>query len=330
MLFNESMEKLEQLYEDGGIDQELYEYLKWSMSELKKFRYGDPEQQKIRLEGKRFGMLEVLEEVMPGRTPNGAIKRMWLCQCDCGNTVVVNMFSLKENRLCSCGCQLETPDYIGQRFGRLVVIGEGEKIRDSNGHKRGTFVCQCDCGNTITVNRRYIVRGQKKSCGCINREIRERQARLKEWRTKYVKPEYKKLRECWQKIKQRCYNSNERNYKYYGGRGIKMCPEWIEEKGMYVFCEWALNNGYQDNLSIDRIDVDGDYTPENCRWIPLAEQQRNKSTTRYIEYKGETRCMAEWAEILNVDYDLLCARLSNGWTMEEAVTIPKGQHRKRA
>lgn len=316
MLFNESMEKLEQLYEDGGIDQELYEYLNWSMKELKTMRYSKAEHPKIRLEGKWYGMLQVIEEVMPDADDK---ERRWLCKCECGNTRIVKQSCLKDNRNCSCGCALEQPNYIGKRYGRLVVIGEGETIRDSSGHKRGTFICQCDCGKVIILNRRTFIKEGVQSCGC-----------LKELRKKYKTVKYKKLHDCWVAMKQRCYNPNEHNYNNYGGRGIKVCPEWLTQGGAYVFCDWALNNGYRDDLSIDRINVNGDYTPENCRWIPMAEQQRNRRNNHWIEYNGETKCLAEWAETLNIDYSLLCSRIGNGWSMEEAITIPKGQKRKKA
>lgn len=130
----------------------------------------------------------------------------------------------------------------------------------------------------------------------------------------------KKLHRVWDGIKERCNNKNCSTYKYYGERGINICEEWMEYLN---FAKWAFKNGYRDGLTIDRIDNDKGYSPDNCRWVTKKIQANNTRRNKYLIYNGERRTLAEWAEKFNLSYHVLQTRLSDGWDIEEALTIPK-------
>lgn len=130
-----------------------------------------------------------------------------------------------------------------------------------------------------------------------------------------------RLYSIWIDMKKRCYNQKNNRYANYGGRGISVCDEWLHN--FSAFNEWAMANGYAENLTIDRIDVNGNYEPSNCRWATIKEQQRNTTRNRFITVNGETRTMSEWAEITGISVDVIKDRLNKlHWTEEEAVTIP--------
>lgn len=133
---------------------------------------------------------------------------------------------------------------------------------------------------------------------------------------------YKRTRlyNTWLNIKQRCLNKNNPRYKYYGGKGINICREWRDD--FATFESWALSNGYDETLTIDRRDVNGDYEPSNCRWITNKKQQNNKSNNRCITYKGETKTLKEWAEYLGFNYKTLQKRINKGWGTKAAFELP--------
>ena len=163
-------------------------------------------------------------------------------------------------------------DLTGRRFGRLTVIRKTDQRGPDGGM---VYECLCDCGNTCFVwNNRLTIKGhsRKRSCGCLHDETHH--AHGGSGTTLFHK---------WTGMKDRCYNQNARQYQDYGGRGISVCDEWRES--FAAFRDWALANGYQEGLSIDRIDVNGNYCPENCRWITMAEQQRNKRPSSEWEFK---------------------------------------------
>lgn len=138
---------------------------------------------------------------------------------------------------------------------------------------------------------------------------------------KYNRKKYKRLYKTYHSMKRRCYNDREKRYKDYGGRGIKICDEWLQS--FDNFAEWALNNGYADNLTIDRINVDGNYEPSNCRWITLKEQRRNCRNTRWVEYNGEKIQLFTLCERLGLSYDTTHDRIyKRGWELERALTEP--------
>lgn len=128
------------------------------------------------------------------------------------------------------------------------------------------------------------------------------------------------LYHIWEGMKSRCFNSNAKNYGFYGGRGITVCEEWANS--FEVFHKWALENGYENDLTIDRIDNNGNYCPENCRWVTRQVQQRNLRSNVSITYGNRTMCVAEWAECFNIPYNVLWERLNNKWSVERALTTP--------
>lgn len=189
------------------------------------------------------------------------------------------------------------------RFGRLLALKPAEK---RNG--KSCWSCLCDCGNITIVYQYKLLNGETKSCGCLRRE--------KFTRTTHGQ-RYTKLYKIWESMKRRCDSPRCDRYKSYGGRGIKYIPEW---KNFEPFFEWAKSSGYQDGLSIDRIDPNGDYKPKNCRWIPLSEQAFNKTNSLIFTYDGETKCLSEWAEITGIPYERLYQRIRKlGQTFERAI-----------
>ena len=201
-------------------------------------------------------------------------------------------------------------DLTGQRFGRLVAI---ERATNSKSGK-AKWLCKCDCGNETMVFSTSLVRGLSRSCGCLNREVtsdRFSTHRLSKSR----------LHETWSGMKKRCYNSNSKSFAAYGGRGIEVCSEWRDD--FQSFYNWAMSNGYADNLSIDRIDVNGNYCPENCRWVDKLTQANNCRTNHYLTFNSKTQSIAEWSRELGVSDSLIRQRLLNlGWSVEQALTTP--------
>ena len=162
-------------------------------------------------------------------------------------------------------------DLKGQKFGRLLVI----ERKGSNERKRALWLCKCDCGNEKIVIGDLLRNGHVKSCGCLLKEYRQE----KMTKHGYGKHnEVDRLYRVWKGMKSRCYSKNAKSYKWYGARGIKVCDEWHDYNN---FREWAYKNGYDENAkigecTIDRIDSDGDYCPENCRWVGMDIQLKNK------------------------------------------------------
>ena len=194
-------------------------------------------------------------------------------------------------------------DLTGRRFGKLTVIKRVENKITNNGQIKVQFLCKCDCGKETIVLSNSLKSGLTKSCGCIYRTHNMTNS---------------KIYNVWQSIKTRCFNKNSKSYKEYGGRGIKMCEEWLHE--FQAFYNWAIENGYKDGLTIDRIDNNGNYTKENCRWVTMKEQSNNKRTSKYITYNNETHTMAEWSYKLGGSKDLISKRLASGWSIEKALT----------
>lgn len=183
----------------------------------------------------------------------------------------------------------------GKRFGRLVVLK-----RADNSKKGLTYwLCKCDCGNTKVIRGTHLVAGKIKSCGCISIEkVKQRQITHNLSKTR--------LYHIYRGIKSRCYNPKNECYRIYGGRGITMCEEW--KNNFLSFYNWAINNGHREDLSIDRINNDGNYEPNNCRWATPKEQSNNTRRCIYVTYNNETHTITEWGRILNIDADTLLTR----------------------
>lgn len=175
---------------------------------------------------------------------------------------------------------------IGQRFGRLVVIARN----GSNRRGQSLWLCQCECGKTVSTLGASLKRGNTKSCGCLSSDkVTARNTKHGESNTR--------LYHVWQGMKQRCEYQRHKNYPQYGGRGIALCSEWQNYEN---FKTWAINNGYKEGLSIDRINSDLGYEPDNCRWVDSITQARNKRNNHKINFNGETLTVSEWAQRLGV------------------------------
>lgn len=192
---------------------------------------------------------------------------------------------------------MKVKNLIGRRFGRLFVINEAPSRRTKGGTSVRMWLCKCDCGNEVILSTGNITSGNTKSCGCYKKDKNSSVF------TTHGKTGTKLYR-VWSSIKDRCFRESSRQYCDYGGRGITMCNEWT--KDFQAFYEWALSNGYKEGLTIERIDVNGNYCPDNCTWIPKEQQSRNRRNCHYIFYKGETKTLSEWSRILHIDRE--CVR----------------------
>ena len=205
-------------------------------------------------------------------------------------------------------------DLTGKRYGRLVVIE-----RTKNKGSKTAWLCKCDCGNEKIVTGDGLNRGNTKSCGCLSKEI-ARNRQYKHGKTQC------RLYNVWYSMKRRCYDKNVKNFNKYGGRGIKVCEEWLND--FLSFYNWAISNGYRDDvergkLTLDRIDNNKGYYPDNCRWVNQKIQNRNKTNLFMITYNGKTLCAQEWAEKLGCRASLIIERIKRGWSIEDAFFLPK-------
>ena len=196
------------------------------------------------------------------------------------------------------------PVLIGERFGRLVAVEYAGKTYDS----RHQFLCKCDCGKETVVLEKHLRNGNTQSCGCFKRDA-GLAANTTHGQSKT------RLYRIWAGLRSRCNNPNDKKFKDYGGRGITVCQEW--QNGFESFATWALANGYSEDLTIERKDVNGNYEPSNCLWITSKEQADNKRTSVVITFNGETHTLKRWSEIVGVNYYTMWNRYKAGKSPEE-------------
>lgn len=202
-------------------------------------------------------------------------------------------------------------DLRGQRFGRLLVLNR----HGSDNKKNITWLCQCDCGNQKIIIGTAMLRGETRSCGCLQKEA-ARKTLQTHGKSKT------RLYRVWAGMKSRCLNPNADNYKYYGAIGVTICDEWIDD--YETFESWALSSGYDDTAgsqecTLDRIDNTKGYSPDNCRWTNHFIQCNNQSSNKVYSYNGESHTISEWAKISGVKYKTLVARLNNGMDFAMAI-----------
>lgn len=202
-------------------------------------------------------------------------------------------------------------DLVGEKFWKLTVL---ERVENSNTGK-SQWLCQCDCGNKVIVVGAHLKSGNTRSCGCWRKSEDKENYDGHIWRTR--------LYSIWTDMKSRCYNENFPKYVSYGARGIRICNEWLES--FDNFKQWAVTHGYSDELTIDRINVNGNYEPSNCRWTTNDEQARNKTNGIMVTYHGKTKQLVEWCEELKLSYVAVYTRLIRGWGVEMAFERPLGR-----
>jgi len=208
----------------------------------------------------------------------------------------------------------------GNRFCRLLVLGRPFILRVW-GNRRSHAVCRCDCGKILVVGVSLMRSGRMQSCGCLGDELR-----LQRNKSQALIPGesvYRtRLYSIWQGMQHRCHNPQSRGHCWYGARGITVCAEW--QQSFQAFREWAYKNGYQDDLSIDRIDNDRGYSPANCRWATMTQQQNNRRNNVRLKAFGETKTVSEWSRDFRCRVSLraLMGRLRNQWPTTEAITTP--------
>lgn len=203
---------------------------------------------------------------------------------------------------------------IGKRFGKVVVI---KKVIKNDKKYKYYWLCKCDCGNEKEIRNDCLKENKIISCGCYTKKIRAKNI---------IKATFKhgmsetKLYRIWADMKKRCLNKKVDRYKNYGGRGITICNEWL---GFESFKDWALSNGYKEGLSIERINVNGNYEPSNCTWINFKEQSRNRTTNIFVIYNNKKICLAELSEITRIDSKVLYMRYNRGDREERLWRTPR-------
>lgn len=189
-------------------------------------------------------------------------------------------------------------DLCGQKFNKLLIVER--RGSDKLGHP--LWLCKCDCGNYKICRGDKVKTGKIKSCGCNNQQQDHGLC-------------HTRLYHIFVGMKDRCYNKHNSRYKNYGNRGIKICDEWLTD--FVKFYSWAMENGYREGLTIERVDVNGNYEPNNCSWITIEEQQKNKTNSIILDYNGKSLCISEWAKILNIPASKLYRQYHKGLPVEQ-------------
>jgi hypothetical protein len=208
-------------------------------------------------------------------------------------------------------------DLAGKKFGRLTAI---KYVFSKN--KNRYWLCKCVCGNEKIARTADLIAGKTKSCGCLQFEASQKSG----LNSKKHGMTNTRIYNIWRRMKYRCYSKNADNYKDYGGRGITVCDEWKND--FKAFYNWSMQNVYKNNLSIDRIDVNGNYEPTNCRWATNLQQANNRRNNRFISYNNQKLTFAEWATKYNISKTTFCYRLKCGWSIEKILNTPPRSYNK--
>lgn len=250
----------------------------------------------------------------------------WICKCNyCDNIKSYSVENIPKNKSCGCLRRQNKTKYkidYNKTYGFLKPIREEKCAFGTQKKPKYKILCKCDCNKEILVDRNRLIKGRIKSCGC-HQEYRKI-GHIKHGYTSKNNPHPRKnLYSLYNRIKDRCYHENNDDYKDYGGRGIHMCKRWLWESGFQNFINDIMKD-WQPGLSIDRIDVNKGYSPENCKLSNAKEQARNKRNTQRFELNGENLTLMEWCEKYNVKYSLVYKRLKmRKWNLLDALTRPK-------
>lgn len=259
--------------------------------------------------GQTFGYLTAIEyDHFDGKNS------YWKFRCKCGKTVIRSIKKLKEAKTPSCGCynaeirakaqkkreeQEKKKKYArenakrnrnlsGDKIGKLNVI----KLLSEKPGIEAEYLCKCDCGNTVIKRQKYLINGKNNhSCGCGRKN-----AACKDVSKNRLLGIYKNMI-------YRCYNAKSTSHKYYGAKGIVVNKVWLGDNGFEKFYQWAIHNGYSDDLTLDRINPHGNYTPENCRWADKETQANNRTNNIHIEYRGKIMTLSVFSREIGVDYN---------------------------
>lgn len=222
---------------------------------------------------------------------------------------------------------------VGEKIGRLEVLREEPYTTKSGNVLRG-YLCRCKCGNEKIISRSSLISGKTNSCGCLITEFNKCKKGNDYW--KYRKPidekhikDRKRLYNIWKTMGYRCNNPNFPSYSNYGARGITICRKWQGLSGFHNFRDWSFENGYAENLTLDRIDNSKGYSPDNCRWVDEKTQCSNKRTNKYITYKGVRKTITQWSEILGVSRSSFDHRINKGLLDEDVILGTKKSIRNR-
>ncbi len=266
------------------------------------------------LVGTKIGKLTVMK-----RLPMTKSYVEYECLCECGNSVVKaysNLVSVIGEKCCSDCRTPKVKDISGQRFGRLTAIKYAGKSKG----KQTLWECKCDCGKTVIVHQQNLNNGHTTSCGCYNIDcIIEREQTHGETKTR--------LYNIWHDMIYRCYGQKHDSYKDYGAKGVTVCDEW--KNSFETFRDWAYQNGYSENLTIDRIDNTGNYCPENCRWATDIQQANNTSRNLVFTVDGYTDTLANLCRKYDIPYSLAHSRVYRKWDIKKALTTPSQCKRAR-
>lgn len=206
-------------------------------------------------------------------------------------------------------------DLSGQKFNRLTVVEQIGRSKDG----KVIWLCKCECGKYCKATTGGLKSGNNKSCGCLRKEAFTNRTHGLRYTRQY---------RIFHHMKDRCYNPNDSHYDDYGGRGIRICDEWLQD--FKTFYGWSLKNGYRDDLTIERIDVNGNYEPSNCTWIKLEEQSENRRCNIRITYNGKTQNLKQWADELGMNYIGLYQRIVvRGWNAERAFSAKEKCNERR-
>lgn len=256
----------------------------------------------IDLMGMKFGKLTVIRKAEDYVSPKGKHESKWLCKCECGNEKSVRQSDLHSRRTQSCGkCKSALNkteqkklygkflDITNQKFGKLTAL---YRVGQNNKH-HSIWHCKCECGKEKDILIDSLRSGRTKSCGClVKQKTTERNTIHGFSKTRIYKE--------WKAMKERCYRMTHQYYNYYGGKGIEVCEEW--KNSFKNFYEWAINNGYQDDLTLDRMDNNKDYMPNNCKWSTQIEQANNRTNNIEVFYDNDWRSVNEVAKIIDRTY----------------------------
>lgn len=267
--------------------------------------------------GQKFGKLTVVD-IAP-KTKNRSIT--WVCKCDCGKICKIRNANLLSGTRMDCGCVKLPKNVIGLKFNRLTILSYTRLYKH---HKM--YLCKCECGNIVEVSLSDMKQGFIKSCGCLAKEIRTRGNVVHGLSKTRINKIYRGMIE-------RCSKPNNINYPNYGGRGIKVCDEWLGPQGLINFYAWAQESGYEKDLSIDRINNNGNYEPSNCRWATRSEQQNNTRKNRKYELNGELYTIPQLSRKYNIDIYTLRNRLEKiekYGNLQNLLNTPVNKNKSRA